>query len=694
MKFDSIMYLVESREEVMFNKYDQKIRDQLEHNGEHSNSRQTFQSLCGVLGMKYADWVIRQYTTGQFLLEDLSGVKTNVERFFQLAKKMEPADRDLNRHSYRQIVKLVLDAESSNESSTDSINKTDVDVLYDGPYGFMGIPTTEQAAKNLGKNTNWCTAYNNENNRFNDYNQMGPLIVYIQPNGTKCQLHFEGEQFMDRYDDPIMNVMGVLRKAPPLFELFKKYVQDKLELQGKRLFREMSFIRRLSKGDLAFNSQVHKWLIELHGSQDAESYKQDYQINNMHSSNDKNAVMQEIQACKDLDDIMNVLAYEMGAHVRLSSKLPHHTIDKDVAVAMLDVHDRVLRTEEEQERFWHAFTQTPLFRECLADKTLIVRVPVFFVVSHLTDPNAIDWYLKVTPSDLLNDVEICGTLKDIYDKFEKTEDPAAENKLRPYRRKHVLQNLRGRFLSLPPDDRYDVWCGLYGDPPEDMIDMICDMQNSADYLLQIVRDLVDYLEVTKNHKLMRTIVSKFDMSKTHNVQMLSQLTWGNTSVIGEVGDYQPEELVEDVLANGATDRTYELWYHLFSVHGDKIQPFLNRIVNQQRKYANAIDIDSDLWFYRQMQYVVMYNQEPSSETTRNVFDRIERGTNTDVRYLRNLTMLYAYLKLCGKDVRKISDEFMYDKNKSYLAIKPSDVERQVDTILHRPLSLISYCNDM
>ena len=33
-----------------------------------------------------------------------------------------------------------------------------VRVLYDGVYGFLGIPLTERASKELGRGTKWCTS--------------------------------------------------------------------------------------------------------------------------------------------------------------------------------------------------------------------------------------------------------------------------------------------------------------------------------------------------------------------------------------------------------------------------------------------------------------------------------------------------------------------------------------------------------
>jgi len=81
------------------------------------------------------------------------------------------------------------------------------------------IPKTVAASKFFGKGTRWCTAAEN-NNRFAEYNDEGPLyIVILKGTNAKYQFHWESNQFMDARDEGI-NPNKLARKYPILWKIF------------------------------------------------------------------------------------------------------------------------------------------------------------------------------------------------------------------------------------------------------------------------------------------------------------------------------------------------------------------------------------------------------------------------------------------------------------------------------------------
>jgi len=81
------------------------------------------------------------------------------------------------------------------------------------------IPKTVAAAQFFGKGTRWCTAAEN-NNRFAEYNDNGPLyIVILKGTNAKYQFQWESDQFMDAKDE-VINPNELARKYPILWKIF------------------------------------------------------------------------------------------------------------------------------------------------------------------------------------------------------------------------------------------------------------------------------------------------------------------------------------------------------------------------------------------------------------------------------------------------------------------------------------------
>lgn len=78
--------------------------------------------------------------------------------------------------------------------------KDQIITVYNGPEGWIRIPTSAEAAKFLGQNTRWCTAAE-RNNMFSHYNGSDVLfVIYDKQSKKRNQLHIDSGQFADEAD--------------------------------------------------------------------------------------------------------------------------------------------------------------------------------------------------------------------------------------------------------------------------------------------------------------------------------------------------------------------------------------------------------------------------------------------------------------------------------------------------------------
>ena len=179
----------------------------------------------------YVEWLTRLYINDKIRLEDIN---TDLLRVYDAAKKQKRVPREYSDigkiKSAADFVKILeqLDLEKillqigdnslylrmnnyfrfkEIDRSDDQVDKGDYKILLDNSVVRIITPFDERAAIYFGQDTRWCTARDDEDNRFNYYNSKGKLYILIpkQPKymGEKYQLHFESDQFMDENDDPV-----------------------------------------------------------------------------------------------------------------------------------------------------------------------------------------------------------------------------------------------------------------------------------------------------------------------------------------------------------------------------------------------------------------------------------------------------------------------------------------------------------
>ena len=179
----------------------------------------------------YVEWLTRLYINDKIRLEDIN---TDLLRVYDAAKKQKRVPREYSDigkiKSAAEFVSILekLDLEKillqigdnslylrmnnyfrfkEIDRSDDQVDKGNYKILLDNSVVRIVIPLDERAAIYFGQDTRWCTARDDEDNRFNYYNKDGQLYILIpkQPKhmGEKYQLHFETNQYMDENDDPV-----------------------------------------------------------------------------------------------------------------------------------------------------------------------------------------------------------------------------------------------------------------------------------------------------------------------------------------------------------------------------------------------------------------------------------------------------------------------------------------------------------
>ena len=120
---------------------------------------------------------------------------------------------DLNRYkSIAELGKFIseLDVETilgrTKGEISNAVNnaKDDITILYQDDEWMILSPKSYEASCYWGNDSEWCTAYREDDKWYNYYTKQGPLFININKNtGKKYQFHFESESFMDMFDEDI-----------------------------------------------------------------------------------------------------------------------------------------------------------------------------------------------------------------------------------------------------------------------------------------------------------------------------------------------------------------------------------------------------------------------------------------------------------------------------------------------------------
>jgi len=191
---------------------------------------------------KYTQWIVKQYTTNAFRVEDAGRIQDVLTYFHTIKPRLarENISADINQYTLQKL-EIVMDnlqkVSLDDDSDDQSIDGIDAKVLYNGPLGLLTSPNTQEASCELGKGTKWCTAASGHN-LFNNYSSLAPLYIWRDRNGKKYQFWVDdtgGDEymFMDSADRDMFeydyDTLDTFRNSHPVLKkLFRDILEPKI----------------------------------------------------------------------------------------------------------------------------------------------------------------------------------------------------------------------------------------------------------------------------------------------------------------------------------------------------------------------------------------------------------------------------------------------------------------------------------
>ena len=182
----------------------------------------------------YLQFLAKMYTQGQFRLEDVARLNTDIALYDKVKARLPVEQRNILAIGKLSDLYKIIDPYKTPEQDTRSNREVKKENKLEGTKVIIDTPNfkvyemlTEAACKLYGKGTKWCTA-GDQNNQFDNYHRQGAIYV-IMAGDRKFQIHMESDQFMDEQNDDIQQSDDVefLSKFPQYTEflnmLIKKY---------------------------------------------------------------------------------------------------------------------------------------------------------------------------------------------------------------------------------------------------------------------------------------------------------------------------------------------------------------------------------------------------------------------------------------------------------------------------------------
>lgn len=142
------------------------------------------------------DWGIEEPSElNSFRLEDVDQIEEVLANYHRIKPQLPQPERDINRfktfNRLEDYVDNIMAGDQIPNPETDDklLNRSDVELIYNGPLGTVTIPRSHKASCALGSGTKWCTT-GRDDMFYNSYSERGDLIIYNEkPGNNKYQIH-------------------------------------------------------------------------------------------------------------------------------------------------------------------------------------------------------------------------------------------------------------------------------------------------------------------------------------------------------------------------------------------------------------------------------------------------------------------------------------------------------------------------
>lgn len=168
---------------------------------------------------KYLPWIVRQYTHGDFMFEDLPRVYTALQQFHKCKRQIQ--ERDIGQYKLlsdlEDAVTDVVPEESVRQKKV-KLKDDGSELLCEDESGKIIKLLTPEAAIFYSAGTRWCTS---NPATFLNYQRRGALCVLLGADNQKFQFQVATEQFMDAKDHSVQP-----EDLMECYTVFRTYMRD------------------------------------------------------------------------------------------------------------------------------------------------------------------------------------------------------------------------------------------------------------------------------------------------------------------------------------------------------------------------------------------------------------------------------------------------------------------------------------
>lgn len=176
---------------------------------------------------KYTQWLLHAYKKGVITTENLNECHFLLDVFHRYRQLLD--EKDIMKYDTLQKLHDALDPFLDDPYADERVTskamrirkiKEGAEKVYEDEDWAVFVPHTWEASRYYGKGTRWCTAYDSNDNYFNQYNSKGPLYINInRRTKEKWQFHFETQTFCNAAD------MSISLDDVPLSEGLRQFYQ-------------------------------------------------------------------------------------------------------------------------------------------------------------------------------------------------------------------------------------------------------------------------------------------------------------------------------------------------------------------------------------------------------------------------------------------------------------------------------------
>ena len=221
---------------------------------------------------KYWRWILTMYKRGQINPADernLSEVKECLAIYTKFINRIEQKNIEQIRSvdELKSIIQPFMENPTQATSKTQAIRDIkikDAIKAYEDDTWYVIIPATMEAAIYYGKNSKWCTSAVKSANKFDEYNDLGNLYIFInRKTGHKYQYFLTRHELKDETNTDVKRIPELTPEAKKFFynipameesftEQKDEMVMDKimkiLSPQGKDIFNKLDSISYSNTG--------------------------------------------------------------------------------------------------------------------------------------------------------------------------------------------------------------------------------------------------------------------------------------------------------------------------------------------------------------------------------------------------------------------------------------------------------------